>query len=122
MALPSRDTRRRLLPLILLLGAVLASGPLLSGARDRRELIVRFDQPDEVTAVSLVLRDGEDALWGTERSFPLGSAPPHLRRTLPLPAGRYELIVQLTAQGRPRRIERHFDVADDASEVIVPLR
>lgn len=116
-----RSTRRRILPVILLVGAVVAGAPMLEGVGDRRELVVRLDEPADLTGISLILRDGDEALWGTERQFAAGSAPPKLTRTLPLPAGRYLLVVRLDHGSQSRTLERHFEVLEDASQVIVPI-
>ena len=113
--------RRRLLPLLLLIGALIVGAPLLESMGDQRDVVIRIDQPAQVTAISVVLRDGDTALWGTERHFEAGAAPTAFQRTLPLPAGRYELSVDLVAGGRDRTIERHLDVPDDASAVVVPI-
>ena len=67
--------RRRLLPLIVLLGALVVGAPLLDGVGDRRQVVIRLDAPERVTELSLVLRDGGTALWGTERHFEVGDAP-----------------------------------------------
>ena len=107
--------------MIVLLGALVVGAPLLDGVGDRRQVVIRLDAPERVTELSLVLRDGGTALWGTERHFEVGDAPAQVTRTLPLPMGRYELVVNLVEAGRPRTIKRHFDVVDDTNEVVIPI-
>lgn len=119
---PAKPTRRRLVPMLVLIGGVIAAAPLLDGVGDRREVVIRLDEPSRVTEIAVLLRDGDTALWGTERRFDAGSAPARLSRTLPLPVGRYDLRVSLVESGQPRTIERHFDVVDDTSEVVIPIR
>lgn len=120
---PSDEVRpkRRLLPVIVLIAAIVVGAPFLDGVGDRRDVVIRLDEPSQVTAIAVVLRDGQTALWGTERRFVAGSAPTQVSRTLPLPTGRYELEVSLVEAGQARTIKRHFDVADDASEVVIPI-
>jgi hypothetical protein len=113
--------RSRWLPLVVAFGALLAGAPLAEEVSDRREVVIRLEEPAPVTALSVTLLSGSDVIWGTERRFAPGQAPDEVTRSLPLSAGRYRVLLELDDGGEPKRLERLVNVEDDVTRVVIPV-
>ena len=108
--------RKRLLGLLLIVGAVAAAAPLLGTMASERTITVRL--PDVTAAggagrVQLQLFDTDgDVVWSYD-----GAARPQVSRTLQLQDGRYELIARLGSG----TVSRHIDVVEGATTIVIPL-
>lgn len=120
--LARRQPRRRWLAMLVAVGALIAGSPLLEELTDQRDVIIRLDEPQRVTSIAVNLRAGDEVLWGTERHFASGKAPQQLTRSLPLSPGRYQVSLDVTVDGRSRHLERELQVAEDATQIIIPVR
>lgn len=105
--------RRRVAPLVILVGLAVVGSTVFDAAP--RETEIRYDLgPDHervVEARIVYVKDGEE-VKGARFTWPDG-APPSLRHTVELPAGRYEIRADLIEPGRQRRIVRALRVPAD---------
>jgi hypothetical protein len=114
------DRRRRFAPLFLLLG--LAVVGKFAYEELPRETDVRFVMPSpNVEALRVVYSSGGEFYGGLERHFPSG-APAVVGHTPSLSAGRYDLAIELTADGGGiTRLHRTLEVPSEGPARI-PLR
>jgi hypothetical protein len=104
--------RRRLAPLVLVLGLVVVGKLAYDDVPQER--VLRYVLPgDDVQLLRVTYSAGSDAYGGLERRFPEG-APREFVHAPSLPPGRYELQIELTAAGgRVTRLTRSVQLPSD---------
>jgi len=114
--------RRRAAVFVLLLGGVLALGPLIGATPDERRFVVTLPMDrGRLSQLELVWRDAEgDVVRRLEQRFPRG-APREIERSLRLAPGRYWLDIMAEGDGRRVPVTRVIDVQEDTSEVRVQV-
>ncbi len=125
VSMPQRLSRRlvRLLPV---LGAAVALGSLLPHLPKERQVELRLEHPDTVTAVELTWLDRRDAsqatpVQGGAWRFSPGAAPRFVSTTVKLPDGAYDL--EITVERAEGRDALHRSVTlGDSDRITLPLR
>jgi hypothetical protein len=102
------ERRRRVAPLFLAAGLLLVGKLAYDDAPQDREL--HFVMPAaHVEALRVTYTSGDELYGGLERRFPNGS-PAEVVHTPTLSPGRYDLAIELTADGEVRRLRRSLEV------------
>jgi len=116
----SAEKRRRLAPVVLVVGACLL-GKLAHDDFPRDEEL-KFELPGPtVAAMRVTYRSDGDVYGGFEQHFPENAAPRSVRHTASLAPGHYELGIDLTdVEGKTTHVERAVEVPSDGL-VTIPL-
>jgi hypothetical protein len=111
------EVRRRLAPLFLVGGGVLAFDAGRDAVPESQHVVVRLPEArrSQIRRIQLsYARDGAD-VGGLTQSYPEG-APSELHHTISLARGQYELSISVTvAQGAVGVMERALDVPTEGS-------
>ena len=115
------DQRRRLASLFLVLGVLFLAQHLLSNWPRERE--VRYELDVDLQACEIARMDyleGGESIGSVQLRFPAG-APPEVVHRPTLPAGRYDVSIELTfPNGTTQRAQRTLDVPVEGA-MRVPL-
>jgi hypothetical protein len=111
--------RRRLAPLVLVGGVLLVAGPLSEATPRATNIRVELAEPQQVREVTLSVLDAGEAVVGVRLAYERG-APERIEEALELPAGRYELRVDVTraAGADEERTVRALEVPSEGTVVI----
>jgi hypothetical protein len=113
--------RRRLAPLVLVGGVALVVGPLADATPRATTVRLRLAEPRQVRAVTLSVLDAGEPVLGVRLAYEAG-APDRITEELDLPAGHYEVRVDVTREGTregsPTTSVRPLDVPTEGIVVL----